>query len=164
MIESVLLDTNFLVGLVNPNDIHHQSANEYYKYFCEQGTKMYLSSIVLSEFTTKHKYRDLHIRKTLIPVSFNLREAILSGELKHYKVREQGSMKGSENATRVQIKDDIKILAQLFTYNIEGIATGDSKMNTVFDLCCQFTKKDKQFIDINNSYKATFGVQEKLPF
>ena len=45
-----LLDTSFLITLVNPERDHHETAKRYYREGLLRGAPMYLSTIVASEF------------------------------------------------------------------------------------------------------------------
>ncbi len=49
----VLLDTSFCIRLLKHDDEYHENAVEYYKYFLEQKTDMFLSTIVVSEYSVK---------------------------------------------------------------------------------------------------------------
>lgn len=162
MIDSVLLDTSFLSGLVNQTDTHHENAKKYWKYLLDEKVILYFSSIVASEITTIQELSTLPFLHSCRPIVFNLRDAATTGKITRYKIWKQGSIKGSDTGTRVEVKDDLKILSQLFTYDIDAIATGDTKMNKVFDVCCQCMGEKKVFIDINRDYRETFGLPNTL--
>lgn len=44
MIDSVLLDTSFLISLSDPNRVHHETAKAYYREFIQRGVPMFLST------------------------------------------------------------------------------------------------------------------------
>ena len=163
MIESVLLDSSFLIGLVNPKDAHHENAVGYWKYFLEQEARMYLSTIVLSEFSSGHSITDFPILRQLIPIPFSYREAVLAGTLKAQKIAHDGKLRQKDDPSRVQIKDDIKIIAQLLSAAyIQSIATSDSKMRSVFDFSCGYIGQSKSFLDISIPYERAFNLQTSL--
>ena len=48
-----LLDTSFLITLVNPERDFHDTAKRYYRTALERGVPMYLSAIVASKFQVR---------------------------------------------------------------------------------------------------------------
>ena len=50
---SVLLDTSFLISLSDPARPHHADAGQYYRECVLRQVPMYLSTIVISEFQVK---------------------------------------------------------------------------------------------------------------
>ena len=49
----VMLDTSFLIRLLNEKDPLHKSAMEYYQYLLEQEYVLYVSTIALAEYCVK---------------------------------------------------------------------------------------------------------------
>ncbi len=47
--EKVLLDTNFIISLLNSNEVHHENAKNYFEEMLDDGVDIYISSVVLSE-------------------------------------------------------------------------------------------------------------------
>jgi predicted nucleic acid-binding protein len=51
--DSILVDTSFCIRLLKSNDDLHQNAKDYFKYFLEKKIEIYLSSIVIAEYSVK---------------------------------------------------------------------------------------------------------------
>jgi len=50
MKHSVLLDTSFFIRLLNDDDVLHQNAVGYYRYYLENGIIMKISTISVAEY------------------------------------------------------------------------------------------------------------------
>lgn len=59
MSASVLLDTGFLISLVNAKRAHHTAAQQYYRHMLQNNIPMYFSAIVAAEFGIKQPITDL---------------------------------------------------------------------------------------------------------
>ena len=161
MIKTVLLDSCFLIGLVSKDDRLHVNANVYWKYFLDNDVKMYLSTIVASEFATKHNLSDFPLNKT-IPMLFNIRDAEMAGQISKFR-QSKHSSKPEDGASRIQLKDDFKILAQLCgSLVVEAIVTGDGKMRGPFNDAIECHSIKKKFIDINNPITQELGLPLSL--
>ena len=69
--DSILLDTSFCIRLLKSNDTLHQNAKEYFKYFLEQKIEIYLSSIVIAEYSVKDDANNLPLEFVkIIPFDF----------------------------------------------------------------------------------------------
>jgi PIN domain nuclease of toxin-antitoxin system len=62
MTASVLLDTSFLISLVDRNRVHHTIAAQYYKLLLEQQSPIYFSAIVAAEISIKQPITDLPLK------------------------------------------------------------------------------------------------------
>lgn len=121
MSHSVLLDTSFLVPLVNNQDTNHSSARAYYKYFINHGMVMYLSTIVIMEFHQRQSIVDLVKEGNFVTLTFNYFDAVESTNIAH----ELGfETRASEKA---EFKDDIKLIGQARNRDISFILTNDAK-------------------------------------
>ena len=49
-INSVMLDTSFCIRLMDKNDVLHQNALDYFKYFLSEKITMHISTIVIAEY------------------------------------------------------------------------------------------------------------------
>ena len=58
MLDGALVDTSFLISLVKPAEANHGAAKSYYKGCLERQIPLYLSTIVISEFTVKQAVID----------------------------------------------------------------------------------------------------------
>jgi len=126
MIGSVLLDTSFLISLVDSNRAHHAIAKQYYKYLLEQKIPLYFSAIVASEFAIKQPITDLELHN-FIPLPFNIPHSMKAAALWNLL---DGRDSGDNRAV---IKDDMKIIAQALSEKIPFILTDDAK--TFYKYC-----------------------------
>jgi PIN domain nuclease of toxin-antitoxin system len=117
---SVLLDTSFLISLVDSSRTHHSIAALYYKYLLTNECSMYLSSIVAAEIAIKQPITDLPI-KNFITIPFNIPHSIESGRI-------WNMLDGRDSGdNRSVVKDDMKIIAQALHEKIPFILTDDVK-------------------------------------
>lgn len=75
---SVLLDTSFLIRLLSKNDPLHQNAEDYYRYFLENGIPMYVSTITVAEYCVNGDIYELPLRSVRI-IPFNIQHAPVAG-------------------------------------------------------------------------------------
>ena len=101
---SVLLDTSFLISFSDPARAHHATAHAYYRECVRRQVPMYLSTIVISEFQVKQAINDLPLRNFVV-LPFNVDHAMRCGLI----IR---SMARDPEDDRVRVKDDFKLLAQ----------------------------------------------------
>ena len=67
MAAGVVLDTSFLITLLDHSRAHYKTADRYWEYFAEQRFPVYLSTIVVSEFCI-HQEIPTAIRKNCVPL------------------------------------------------------------------------------------------------
>lgn len=101
---SVLLDTSFLISLSDPARANHATAVQYYKECVHRQVPMYLSTIVISEFQVRQAINDLPLRNFVV-LPFNVDHAMRCGLIIRKMVRDPED-------DRVRVKDDFKLLAQ----------------------------------------------------
>jgi len=65
-LNSVLLDTSFLISLSDPTRTYHTVAGQYYRECVHRQVPMYLSAIVISEFQVKQAINDLPLRNFVV--------------------------------------------------------------------------------------------------
>lgn len=120
MNSSVLLDTSFLISLVDDSRTHHEEAKAFYKYFLDNRWPMILSSIATCEFCIKQPLTDLPLSnfKTL---AFNITEShhFSSMFLPHFT---------NNGIVRNCVKDDFKLISQASFNNIEYFITEDEPL------------------------------------
>jgi predicted nucleic acid-binding protein len=65
----ILLDTSFCIRLLKSNDDLHLNSKDYFNYFLEKKIEIYLSSIVIAEYSVKddptkggQMLRNIHIK------------------------------------------------------------------------------------------------------
>ena len=119
MSDGVVLDTSFLITLADPVRDHHQAAKSYWKHFLEQGIKVFLPTIVVSEFCRKQEIPP-DILKSCVVLPFNWDEAIKSAEMDITLFDRQGE-------PRPALVDDVKIISQGIVQDAQWLITDDKK-------------------------------------
>jgi hypothetical protein len=115
-----VLDTGFLISLVDRNRRFHQAARSYYKYFLEHNVVMLLPTVVVAEFSIVQPITDLPLRNFRV-LPFNLPEAVKSAELNVHHYRQQLGNVGQRDS----VKDDFKIIAQAVVQQARLLITED---------------------------------------
>lgn len=126
MADGVLLDTSFLISLVDPNRPQHAIALRYYEHFVEEGIPMYLSAIAASEFQLGQPVADLPLHHFVV-LPFNLAHAVAAAEL---NFKRQPVFAGT---TRDALKDDFKLLGQAKVERLAFLITEDA--HTLYRYC-----------------------------
>lgn len=124
---SVLVDTSYLITLYDDGRPNHKTAKTYFKYLLENKIKIYLSTIVISEFQQGQSVVDLINNGKYIVLPFNYEDAIKSAELA-FNLGGQNRSQGGETAAKQ--KDDIKIMGQAEQKKIDFILTEDESTLT----------------------------------
>ncbi len=101
---SVLLDTSFLISFADSNRPNHAAALGYYRECVRRQVPMYLSTVVISEFQVKQAINDLPLRNFVV-LPFNIDHAMKCGLLIRNMARDLDD-------DRVRVKDDFKLVAQ----------------------------------------------------
>jgi hypothetical protein len=117
-VNSVLLDTSFLISLSDPTRIHHSAATAYYRECARRQIPMYLSTIVISEFQVMQAINDLPLRNFVV-LPFNVDHAMRCGLIIRQMARDPGD-------DRVRVKDDFKLLAQCDCEAISHLISEDA--------------------------------------
>lgn len=126
MTAAVLLDTSFLISLVDGNRPNHSVAAQYYRLMLEQQYPMYFSAIVAAEFAIGQPITDLSI-KNFRPIPFNIPHSVEAARLWNAL----GKHDGGDN--RAVVRDDIKLMAQAAHESIPFILTEDA--STLYKYC-----------------------------
>lgn len=115
---SVLLDTSFLISFSDPARPHHEAAMAYYKECVRRQVPMYLSTIVISEFQVKQAINDLPLRNFVV-LPFNVDHAMRCGLIIRQMARDPED-------DRVRVKDDFKLVAQCDCESISHLISEDA--------------------------------------
>ena len=76
---SILLDTSFCIRLLKQDDPLHKNAYEYFQYFLENKIEMFLSTIVISEYSVKDDIANLPLQ-TMKIIPFDFLDGKIAGE------------------------------------------------------------------------------------
>lgn len=125
MTASVLLDTSFLISLVDSTRPNHSTAAQYYRLMLEQHCSMYFSSIVAAEFAIGQPITDLPL-KNFRAIPFNIPHSVDAARLWNALDRDKGD-------NRAVVRDDIKLMAQAAHESIPFIMTEDA--STLYKYC-----------------------------
>jgi predicted nucleic acid-binding protein len=117
-VNSVLLDTSFLISLSDAARAHHAAAKAYYRACIERQVPMVLSTIVISEFQVRQAINDLPLRNFIV-LPFNVDHAMACGLLLRTLERDRGD-------DRVRVKDDVKLMAQCQCERVTHLLTEDA--------------------------------------
>lgn len=115
---SVLLDTSFLISLSDPARPNHAVAMDYYRECVRRQVPMYLSTIVISEYQVMQAINDLPLRNFVV-LPFNVDHAMRCGLIIRQMPRDVGD-------DRVRVKDDFKLLAQCDCDSISHLLSEDA--------------------------------------
>jgi len=121
MSDMAVVDTGFLISLVDRSRAHHEAARSYYKYFLQHQTVMLLPTVVACEFCIVQPITDLPLRNFRI-LPFNLVDATKCAELNAHHYRQQLAGTGQRDA----VKDDFKIIAQAVVQQAGQLVTEDA--------------------------------------
>jgi hypothetical protein len=116
-VNSVLLDTSFLISLSDPARTNHSAAVAYYRECARRQIPMYLSTIVISEFQVKQAINDLPLRNFVV-LPFNVDHAMSCGLMIRQIARDPAD-------DRVRVKDDFKLLAQCDCESVSHLLSED---------------------------------------
>ena len=114
-----LVDTSFLITLVDDSRPHHAHAMRYLREAVVRGSTLYLSAVVVSEFHAKQPITDLPLRNFRV-LPFNIDHAMMAGELAMTLRRDAGDARDS-------VKDDLKLIAQAVCDSIPFVLTEDER-------------------------------------
>jgi predicted nucleic acid-binding protein len=125
---SILLDTSFCIRLLKQDDPLHTNAYEYFQYFLENKIEMYLSTIVISEYSVKDDITNLPLQ-TMKIIPFDFLDGKIAGEFYSILTNNKTNIEGIE---RLVVKDDCKLIAQIYNRKIEAYITKDRKSFSKF--------------------------------
>jgi len=148
--KTAIIDTGFLIALVNGKHPFHEHAKKFYQYFLENDVSMILSTIVLSEFAIKQPITDLPLSNFRI-LPFNIDHAAKCFEVNFTKYQNKAH-------TKHVIKDDFKILSQAIVEQADLFVTRDNEfISKVIEPCRVHFKYKLRSILIDNGKEMYFG-------
>ena len=115
----MLLDTSFLISLVNAHRTHHATATQYYCHLLKNNMPMVFSAIVAAEFGIKQAITELPLNNFRV-LDFNVPHGQKAANL--------WNALGQRDAgdRRAVVRDDVKLLAQASHEGISFILTEDA--------------------------------------
>ncbi|WP_116126148.1 type II toxin-antitoxin system VapC family toxin [Lewinella sp. IMCC34183] len=111
-VSKILLDTSFLIRVLDPNDPDHANFRRYLEFFLRKSDIIYLSTIVAAEYGVMDSIHHLPLALSKIRIlPFNLDHATKASEFGRasYDARRKGVVQVGK---RVIIPNDTKLLAQ----------------------------------------------------
>ena len=119
MAAGIVLDTSFLITLANPDRANHPTARKYWRHVTEQAIRIYLPTIVVSEFCIKQEIQP-EILRACVVLPFNWDDAIQAAALDFSKMPRG-------DTPRDALKDDVKIIAQAIVKDAALVITDDTR-------------------------------------
>jgi predicted nucleic acid-binding protein len=153
--KSILLDTSFLIRLLNENDLLHKNTLEYYKYFLEKQFILKCSTISISEYCVKGQLEELPLKDIQI-VPFNISHAQKAGEFAKIIFENKGKLEAEK---RNIIPNDTNLFAQAeIEKEITTFATSDEECLKIYTLLKQNYNLNFDTINIRQPFNETFGL------
>lgn len=157
MKHSVLLDTSFFVRLLNDEDLLHNNAKGYFKYFLENEVVLKVSTITIAEYCVRGEIDDLPLRNIQI-ISFNLDHARRTGEFAS-AIFEENKINKDKLYPRAIIPNDSKLFAQAdLDQTITYFITSDSRSRNTYLTLKKRMRPKFEIIDISIPHSEVFGV------
>jgi len=154
-INSIFLDTSFLIRLMKPDDPYHAHAQAYLRRFVADGTTLYSSTIAAAEFGVAGTIEGLPLR--IVPMqAFNLdhaRQAAIFARAA-YDARRKGAIVLPK---RVLIPNDTKIMAQAHLIGASYLVGRDRNLGSVLGFLQQEKLTTVQYLDITIAPTNFFG-------
>lgn len=120
---SVLLDTSFCIRILKKDEPLHQNAIDYFEYFLDQKIELFISTIAIAEYSVKDDPANLPLKMMKI-IPFDFFDGKTAGEFHSILIEQKNKI---QNIDRNIVKDDCKLIAQLYNRQIEGYITKDRK-------------------------------------
>lgn len=119
MTAGILLDTSYLISLVDAKRPNHQTAADYFRQMIEDSQPMYFSAIVAAEFGIRQPITELPLQK-FRHLPFNIPHGKKAAELWNVLGPR------NDNTPRAVARDDVKLIAQACHEDIPFILTEDA--------------------------------------
>ncbi len=151
--KKALLDTNFVINLVNKDFALHQLAVDYFKYFLDNKITMFLSTIVVGEFCVKGSFDSLPTRSSRL-LSYNLPHSKVAGRFANvlYNNNQIREIPGG----RKLISNDVKLLAQTSFESIDYFVSSDRPCKSLFTTLATNRLLEFRFVDFSRTLDQNF--------
>ena len=154
---SVILDTSFMIRLLNESDFLHPNAKGYFKYFLENSIPMYFSTISIAEYCVRGDFFDLPFQNIRV-LPFNIFHAKEAGFFAHtlFHAKSRGEI---DISNRLIIPNDSKLFAQgAIEQDIKYFVTADVKSKKNIDILRKECHAEIEHLGINTPYSSVFGL------
>ena len=144
MAQAVLLDSGFLIRLMNPDEPLHETAMAWFRHFIKQGMQCKVSTIALAEYGVKDDLSHLPMQYLqVLPFHYNHAERAAAFMRTILRVKQE---RGAVIQPRAVVPNDTKMFAQASSEtDIQSFVSADSEARKVYDL---LENPDFEFIDI----------------
>ncbi len=123
--KGTLVDTGFLISLVNPARPSHDAARAYFEFAVHSGIPIYLPTLVMAEFGVRQPVTDLPMHNFIV-APFNADDAQLSAKM-------MGLNERAPSDSREGTKIDLAILAQAERLGLPSVLSEDR--DTIYKYC-----------------------------
>lgn len=133
MAKAVLLDSGFLIRLMNPEEPLHQVAFNIFKNYITSGVTCKVSTIALAEYGVKGNLRFLPTRYLqYVPFLYNHAEVAAQFMRRIIEVKQE---RGAVIQPRIIIPNDTKMFAQAsFDPEVFAFVSADAEARKVYEL------------------------------
>lgn len=154
-IKSVLIDTSFLIRLLNEKDALHRNAIDFMEHFLGKNVTVFLSSIVIAEYCVKDDFKNIPLDSFRL-IAFDHFDAECAGKLRALLLsKREPSIEGERNV----VINDIKLLAQIFNRNIDAFITKDIKfIQKIYEPIRQERNQEIKIINLELPLKECLGT------
>ena len=154
MSKKILLDTSFCIRLLKSDDEYHANAVDYFQYFLEEGYELYLSTIVVSEYSVKDNPDHLLSLKTFRILPFTYDDAKVSGAFFRILLKSRDNWEQQ----RQVVVNDCKLIAQIHNRGFDAYVTRDKKSrNKIVGSINEEVKMNFEFIDFSVPLNTYLG-------
>ena len=133
MANTVLLDSGFLIRLMNPNEPLHRVALDLFKDYVSSGVTCMVSTVALAEYGVKGELRYLPTKYLqFLPFQYHHAEVAAMFMRRIIQVKQE---RGAEIKSRVIIPNDTKMFAQASAEtDIYAFVSADAEAKKVYEL------------------------------
>ena len=159
MSDGVLLDTSYLIRLLNRNETLHENALGYHEYFLKKAFSLKVSTISIAEYCVKGDLSDLPMKQLAI-LPFNINHAAKAGKFAKILFQDKQSI-AQKGLPRVLIPNDAKLLAQAeVETDVIFYVTADTRSKELIDILRKESSLSFRFIDIHLPWNKQFGERD----
>lgn len=155
MNKGVLLDTSFLIPLLDSGRHSHSRVRGYYDYFQQEKYNIFISTIAVAEYCVKGEYNQLPTQEIRI-LPFNPNHAIRAGQFARFIFTVRGQL---DLPDRKIISNDTKLFSQADSESgITSYATADKKSIAIYEQLKAERALSFDIIDIAAPHTEQYGL------